>query len=662
MRPVPGTNPFLGVRTPEQTTALEQARRDNDIGSPAQKPAILNLAAYIRNCFNQAEHHRNVTGVTQRLIDCMRRRRGQYPPDKLADIRAVRGNETYFNLTKTKCATLEALLQDVMAPAGDSPWDIEATPVPDLGEEMRARVIHGVVATFSVTGAPVDPAEVQRFTLDLYDKTLSEVIAEARRRVERMKRLIDDQLTEGGFMQALLTFNRHFATYPTAFLKGPILTRRMTLAYIDGKVVTQEQEFHVWEAPDPQNVYPAPNARQLSDGPLCERVTYSATDLMLMRGQPGWSAEAIDRVLAELADSGSVVTQTLTTGESERAEVENRDLTIHSGNAPGTVDCIEFWGSPPVKLLREWGMPGLDGASDTEFRSIHAVLIGNHVVRAILNPNPLGEIPWSSASVEPEPNSVWGIALAEDMADCQDPYNACLRNLLDNLAISSGPQVACDVDALAEGENSRDVYPWKTWHYNGSTIPNGSRKPIDFFQPESNAEVLTRVAEYFELKADERTRIPKFTHGEANVGGAGDTASGLSMLMNAANKGIKRLLGFVDQNIIRTSVTRQYVWNMLNIDDDAIKADARIRPRGILALLVKEQVQLRRQEFLDRTANPTDMAIIGMRGRATILRAVAQGLDLPEDKVVPSDEELMQRAQAVLQSPAPPPVSQGAAA
>jgi hypothetical protein len=76
-----------------------------------------------------------------------------------------------------------------------------------------------------------------------------------------------------------------------------------------------------------------------------------------------------------------------------------------------------------------------------------------------------------------------------------------------------------------------------------------------------------------------------------------------------------------------------------NVDENC-KGDAQVVARGALALLVKEQTQLRRAEFLALTNNPTDMAIIGIEGRATVLREVAKALDIPVDKVVPSEEVL----------------------
>ena len=48
------------------------------------------------------------------------------------------------------------------------------------------------------------------------------------------------------------------------------------------------------------------------------------------------------------------------------------------------------------------------------------------------------------------------------------------------------------------------------------------------------------IYEKFATLADEYTGIPRYMTGDASVGGAGRTASGMSMLMSNAGKSIKR--------------------------------------------------------------------------------------------------------------------------
>jgi hypothetical protein len=81
-----------------------------------------------------------------------------------------------------------------------------------------------------------------------------------------------------------------------------------------------------------------------------------------------------------------------------------------------------------------------------------------------------------------------------------------------------------------------------------------------------------------------------------------------------------------------------------------------------MSIVAKESAQVRRNEWLVATANPFDMQIVGMEGRAEVLRETAKTLDMPNpDRIVPSPEKLrlrqMMLAQQALGAPGGP--SQG---
>jgi hypothetical protein len=180
--------------------------------------------------------------------------------------------------------------------------------------------------------------------------------------------------------------------------------------------------------------------------------------------------------------------------------------------------------------------------------------------------------------------------------------------------------------------------PWKIWQ----TIndPVGSSAPaIRFTQPDSRANELMGVYEKFSRLADDHSGIPAYVYGDLNVQGAGRTSSGLSMLMGAAGKGIRQVVMHIDTDVVKPIVLRQFVYNMRYDEDESIKGDVQVIAKGAINLAVKETVNIRRIEFLNATANPIDLEIIGKEGRATILREVAKGLQMDVDDVVPSREK-----------------------
>lgn len=216
--------------------------------------------------------------------------------------------------------------------------------------------------------------------------------------------------------------------------------------------------------------------------------------------------------------------------------------------------------------------------------------------------------------------------------------NAAARALANNMGIASGPQVEVNLDRIPPNEDITQMYPWKIWQVTND--PVGSSAPaVRFTQPEDNASTLMAVYEKFSRLADDHSGIPAYLYGDLNVQGAGRTSSGLSMLMGAAGKGIRQVVGHIDQDVIKPVVQRQFVYNMRYDEDESIKGDAQVVAKGAINLAVKETVNVRRIEFLNATANPVDLEILGKDGRSAILREVAKGLQMDVETVVPSREK-----------------------
>ncbi|HET6496059.1 MAG TPA: hypothetical protein VFH61_11935, partial [Thermoleophilia bacterium] len=568
---------------------------------------------------------------------------GVYEAAKLSAIQAKGGSQLFFNITETKCEAFEAWLEDVFAPIGDRAWDAVPTPIPSLPAGSADRVVAATVAQFE-SQPEVTPQEVQAFAIDLYDETLRQMFQDAKDRAERMVRKMHDQTVEGGWDDAFAQFVNDLATYPSAILKGPILTRTKRLAWQDGEVVVQEDVVPTWCCVDPMNFYPGPNARNVNESYICERIDFDRRKLAEMRGVEGWNPSALNAVLGS---AGTPAPDAMTGEDIEKAALEDRDATRNQGLPDSTLQAVEFWGSVQGRVLTEWGMKGIQ--DQDAFYEVTCVLIGDVVVRAVLNPDPLGRRPYYVTSFVKNRNSLWGLkSLPEKMEDCQEGVNGAQRNLLNNLAIASGPQVVADIDSISPSHapNLTQMWPWKVWPYRSSKTQG--RVPFTFFQPQSNSAELLEVAEYFEKKSDDRTLIPRYVYGNEDMSGAGATASGLSMLMNAAARGLKRVIKNIDRDVLRPAIDRLYTWDMRYLDDDSLKGDVQIVPRGALAMLVREQTQLRRQEFLAMTNNPTDLQIVGIQGRAALLREVAKGLDIPVEDVVPDAEELQRRTQMQL--------------
>jgi hypothetical protein len=95
---------------------------------------------------------------------------------------------------------------------------------------------------------------------------------------------------------------------------------------------------------------------------------------------------------------------------------------------------------------------------------------------------------------------------------------------------------------------------------------------------------------------------------------------------------------------------------MLTTGTDILRGDETIEPRGATYAEKRETDRMRMLEFMQNTANPIDMQIIGVPGRAEILRSVANTF-MDGQKIVPSEANIQamlrqQQAQAAAQAQA----------
>ena len=642
--------PSILVKSSQQVESDEKAQIQ--LAEQDKKPVMKNLASYVQTCFESAKNHRKENDVNERMLRSKRQKAGEYEQTELAQLQSRPGTDIFFNITESKCESFVAWLEDIFSPVKERPWAIEPTPIPTISEgsaelisEKIASMVDGEMATLGKS------EDVVNETNRLYDEALRDLKEDAEQKAEYMADLMDDQLQEGGWPEALSDFIADLSVYPTAFIKGPEILNKKRISWENGEIKTTIEAIPNWKCVDPLDIYPSPNARNLHEGYLCELTKYDRSALALLRKQEGWNEKNID-ALTGISYSQNADSEEYSSGigdASERSRLEDRNLHSASSELDDKIEVIEFWGPVSGTLLLEWGMSKKDVPVAEDFYEVNCVMANHLILKSVLNPDPIGRRPYYSTSYIKNKNSVWGLkSIPEKMQDTQRGVNGAQRALLNNLAIASGPQVVANVDVISE-EQLHDIHnqgPWKVYAINGNQQTNNV-PPVSFFQPNSNSNELVAVTQFYEGQADDRTLIPRYVAGNTDAGGgAGSTASGLSMLMNAANRGIKRVVKNIDMDIIRPMLNQLYTRNMIFEEDDKIKGDAQVVPKGVLASLAADQVQLRRTELLNFTNNPTDLQIMGVKGRAELLRKVAGNIDMDISKIIPSNEELMQMQQA----------------
>jgi len=627
---------LLRVVGNDELVRQEQAQAAAELAERQNAPVMLGLQQYLRQCWDAARIARDP--ITDLMLTAMRQRNGEYEPSKLAEITKQGGSQIYMMITEVKCRAAESWLRDILLDSGTPPWDLHATPVPDLSEEASDELMQGMAekAMELVQSTGMAPTKVQM--LELREVVAQElrfkILQAAQNRVDRMKIRIEDQFAQGGWAEGFNEFITDLVTFPAAFLKGPIVRRQRYLKWEGGELVAGERLAPEYERVSPFNIYPEPGVTRINDGYLFEYHPLTRTQLADLIGVPGYDDQAIRAVL-EQGNSQSWVQ------EWQKTSREEEERKYHTELRPtATFDALEFWGKVSGAMLREWGMEDKDVPDEAREYDANIWIVGNYIIKAVLNYDPLGEKPYCKTSFIKRPGSFWGSGIPEIIEDIQSVCNAAARALVNNMGIASGPQVELNLERIPPNENITQMYPWKIWQTLND--PLGSTAPaVRFHQPNDNASTLVAVFEKFSRLADDHSGIPAYIYGDTDVQGAGRTASGLSMLMGSAGKGIRQVVMHIDNDVIRPVVQRQYTYNMRYDPDDSIKGDAQVVAKGAVNLAVKETVNVRRVEFLTATANEFDMGIIGREGRAAVLREVAKGLQMPVDEIVPSREKLL---------------------
>ena len=635
---------LLRVMNNAQIDTIQQAQaKATEARSAHNTEEINGLKSHILECWWRNKRHKERSGIDEEMIEDLRQRDNEYDPTKLSAIESQGGTKVFMGLTNMKCRAGEAWLLDVLSSDQDKPWGLTPTPLPDLPREVTQAVVEETLLELQehiqAGGEPVPTEAIADFAANMREDMEDRLAQEAEDRAAKMELKIHDQQVEGGWDDAFSTFITNMVTLKAGFIKGPVLRQKKKRVYVyeNGKtsVVAKDTLMHEYYSPSPFDIYPSPGAVTCNQGDLIERIKYSRSALEKMKGIDGWDSAAIDLALLEYGRGGL---RNWTSIDQERSELEDHGPNL--SDQRDYMEGLEYWGDVQGRILLERGIKTDLAGKPLDFLSeyqVNCVLIGNFVVYRGLNVDPLGERPYSKTGWSLVPGSFWYKGVPRMMRDLQSIANATIRALVNNAAISSGPQVIYnDTSRIPIGDDVTALFPFKVHQFSNPGM--SSLKPLEFSQPDMNAGELLSIYQAFASMSDEYTGIPSYAHGNDNVRGAGRTMGGLSMLMSSAARGIKMVIGRIDRQVVRTSVMRQFGWNMAYDADESIKGDVTVDAKGTLAMIAKEQISAKRMEFLNATNNPTDNQLMGLEFRRDVLKETAKSLDMAVRKFRTGEE------------------------
>ncbi len=624
----------------------DEARKTAGLMDGARSEAQgLNMTSIVKSLRNKWDRARRakIQKIEPQMFKNLRQTMSEYEPKKLNAIREL-GSDVFMGITDTKVRNFISWVMDILS---QKIWAVEPTPVselpPSLQESVQLAFVQSAMQK-AMASMPQDESmmdmspvisAIQTQIPAMEDDIARAVKDKAQAKARVMEKEIDDKLVEGGWYEALYSTVFDLAVLNNAFLKGPLPRRRPVMKAVKNdqgqdEMQVQDEVVKEFERRSPFDIYPEPDSNGINDGYLFDHVSYRRKDLIALIGVEGFNEheQEIRAVLNEFKAGGL---REWTGIETERAELEKRDpISVHDSDK---IEGLEYYGPVSAAELKEWGVADeLD--MDLDYESV-VYMIGNHIIFAMVNRDPFGNKPFYTAGFDEHPDTFWHTAIPEKIIGPQNVCNACARGLVNNVAMGSGPQVEINTDRLIGGlKGDTRLIPWKRWLTTNRQMQTG--QAINFWQPQMHAQELLTVYRDFSKVADEHSNIPAYAHADSQVGGAGNTASGLSMLITQASRGIKGVIRNIDRHLIAPSV--QTTYNEIAMDPKHFNAigDVRLVAKGSAVLIEKEQRAIRMLEFLTATNNPLDAQLTGLQGRGYLLQEVARSHDIDAEKAVPN--------------------------
>lgn len=631
--------------------------------SGTQEPQIISdtpadaIGAYVQEQFTRMKNDR--TQTDDLLLRCLYSRKGEYTPEELGLISGDSTTpasslallHTYFPITGTKCRAGEAWIADIFTGTEGRLWTISPTPVPNVPEYIKELVIQQIKKEVSQFGPPTEEGSLRERVKELRDIAMAHVQDAAKQATDRMSQKIDDQLHECGFDGVMTDFVSDVLTFPYAVIKGPIVKNQQMLMWKNEEPVVKTTASLCTERVSPFDYYWSQFATSPQEGNIVELMHMTRAALHNCIGLENFNDDKIREVLQAYPTGHKVYTQVTT----QRQQLERN--TYNNINDNEIIDTFDFWGSLPGYLLQDWGVK--KGVKDRDASyEVNAWVINGICIRCIMNPDPLKKRPYYVTAYEKVPGSMIGRSPPMLMRANQEIINSAYRALRRNMGLSSGPFCEVDISRLSGQQAPNEIRPSMVKAVEPD-LTGSSNPAYRFHDINSHAQELENTIIEEIKKCDDITGIPAYSYGNAAVSGAGRTVGGLAMLMGNASKGIKKVIGNIEDDVLNPLVTSFYNYNMLYSDDKTLKVDAQVVARGPTGVILKEAQVQRRVEALQVLGPFIPTGIIPKDGLAHLLRQVLTGLDLDTDKIIPDPDKAAQLAalaQSMGQGQGPPGV------
>ena len=641
----------------EEESSFVEDKEDADSSRDEKVGTIVGL---VEGKFYKAEKARYTDEL--RWIRAYQNYRGVYGSD--VQFTSTEKSRVFVKVTKTKVLAAYGQIVDVLFGSNKFPISINPTVLPEgisesvnfetdsnmrkaqesddalPQDDMRLQPGETIIDLRERLGALRNKLEpVQDLIEDGPGTTPSKVTFHpAMVAAKKMEKKIHDQLEESNARKQLRIAAFETALFGTGIMKGPFAYDKEYPSWSeDGeytptiKTVPQTSSVSIW------NFYPDPDANNMDEAEyVVERHKMSRSQMRGLKKRPFFRSNAIDTAIS----MGESYSKEWWEQVMEEADQETKAERY---------SVLEFWGYVDTELLKEYDIEIPKELENQDQVSVNIWVCNGQVLRLVMNPFTPSILPYYAVPFEVNPYSFFGVGIAENMDDTQNLMNGFMRMSVDNAALSGNLLIEVDETNLVPGQDL-SVYPGKVFRRQGGApgqaifgtkFPNVSNENMQMFD---KARVL----------ADESTGFPSFAHGQTGIQGVGRTASGISMLMSAANGSIRNVVKNIDDYLLAPLGRAFFHFNMQFDYDDGVKGDLSVKAEGTESLMANEVRSQRLMQFLGVVQNPVLAPFAKMD---YIIREIAKSMDLDPDKLTNSMGDAAIQAEILkkFQADNPPP-------
>mgnify|MGYP003635261156 CR=1 FL=1 len=616
------------------------------------KAQIQTIAGTLETLALEIEGKRRV--VEDRWYQDIRQKYGRYDDKTEASLTASKKSQLFVKITRPKCNIWASKMTDILFPTDDKNWSMGATPIPELSKAVDDAPNKVELETAQQgfdeqskeyeagngempDAMPVDDMEAKTEVAN----ASKEYTAMAEKASKAMELECEDQLVEARFgIEARKVINDS-VDCGTGIIKGPFASGNPKKVWVEknGNWLKINQDAGMpkpdFKRVDYWSFFPDPNATTIEEAEFTfERHVLTAKDLRKWAKGSGFDKEAIRRVLEE-GSKGAVpdyLTQVRSITLQETSSLEDKYI-VWEYRGPLQKEDME------ALYAISGNQEGLDYVREfdaLEEMNVVVYLCNKEVFKFGIDPMDSGDCCYSVYNLVSDPSSIWGFGVPFLMRDSQSSVNSAWRMMMDNGALSTGPQIVVNKKAIQPANGSYELTPRKVWHMT-QDIQKTSQPPFQTYHIDGRQEELSNIVAMAKEFADEEINLPAIVQGEESSG-AKNTYAGMALLTNSANVVFRNAVRNYDDMITTPTLTRLYDWNMQFNPKKEIKGDTRVDARGSSVLLVREMQSQNMMIMLEKfSEHPTLGPIMKI---PETFRKVIQGLMLSADDVVKDDETI----------------------